>query len=106
MTDSESKEPKRLSSSEPDETDPQAGRDTGKGKADKGKKEEQSPWLVAGVFGALGFEFVGFIVGGYIVGALIDDRFHTAPWGVMTMVLLGLVGVLWHTYRVAKRFLE
>jgi F0F1-type ATP synthase assembly protein I len=82
MTDSESKEPQE---SEP---------------------KEQSPWIVAGVFGALGFEFVGFIIGGYIVGAMIDDKFSTAPWGVLTMVLLGLVGVLWHTYRVAKRFLE
>jgi F0F1-type ATP synthase assembly protein I len=91
MTDSESKEPKRPSSSDLDEA------------TDNG---EQSPWLVAGVFGALGFEFVGFILGGYIVGAFIDDRFGTAPWGVMTMVLLGLVAVLWHTYRVAKRFLE
>lgn len=68
--------------------------------------QEHSPWYVAGVFGALGFEFVGFIVGGYIVGALIDDHFGTAPWGVVITVLLGLVGVLWHVYRVAKNFLE
>jgi len=93
MTDSESKEPKKSSSSEPDETGPQ-------------KEEEKSPWIVAGVFGALGFEFVGFIIGGYFIGAVIDDNFATAPWGVTTMMLLGLVAVLWHTYRVAKRFLE
>lgn len=90
MTDSKRKEPKRPASSEPSDT----------------STEERSPWLVAGVFGALGFEFVGFIVGGYIVGAFIDGRLDTDPWGVITMVFLGLVGVLWHIYRVAKRFLE
>ncbi|QDG50827.1 AtpZ/AtpI family protein [Persicimonas caeni] len=90
MTDSKSKVPKRPASSD----------------ADEQPTEERSPWLVAGVFGALGFEFVGFIIGGYIVGALIDGQFGTHPWGVIVMVLLGLVGVLWHIYRVAKRFLE
>ncbi len=90
MTDSESKELKRPASSDSDAT----------------PTEERSPWFVAGVFGALGFEFVGFIIGGYIVGAFIDGRFDTHPWGVITMVLLGLLGVLWHIYRVAKRFLE
>lgn len=90
MKDSESKEPKRSSSSDTDET----------------AAEEQSAWYVAGVFGALGFEFVGFIIGGYIVGDIIDGKFGTEPWGVVTMVLLGLLGVLWHIYRVAKRFLE
>ena len=74
--------------------------------AGESSDEEQSPWLVAGVFGALGFEFVGFVVGGYIVGNLIDDKFGTQPWGVLVCVLLGLVGVLWHVYRVSKRFLD
>lgn len=90
MTDSKSNEPKSRTSSEPNDT----------------PSEERSPWYVAGVFGALGFEFVGFTIGGYIVGAAIDGRFDTHPWGVITMVLLGLLGVLWHIYRVAKRFLE
>ena len=90
MTDSESKEPKKSTSSDTDET----------------AAEERSPWFVTGVFGALGFEFVGFVVGGYIVGDVIDDSFGSEPWGVITMVLLGLLGVLWHIYRVAKRFLE
>lgn len=68
--------------------------------------EERSPWVVAGVFGALGFEFVGFIIGGALVGAFIDDFFGTDPWGVIVMMFLGLVGVSVHIFHVATRYLE
>ncbi|MFP4600290.1 MAG: AtpZ/AtpI family protein [Persicimonas sp.] len=84
-------------------TDSQPNDPTG---IDEQASEEQSPWVVAGVFAALGFEFVGFIVGGLLVGAYIDKSFGTGPWGVLVMVLLGLVGVLVHIYHVAKRFLD
>ena len=71
-----------------------------------GTEEEPNPWLVAGVFGALGFEFVGFIVGGWVVGSAIDNYFGTEPYGTLGCILLGLVGVLWHIFRVSKRFLD
>lgn len=90
VTESDKKEPKK-STAQPGD---------GEG------EEEHSPWFVAGVFGALGFEFVGFIIGGYVVGYAVDSKFGTEPWGVLVCVLLGLVGVLWHVYRVAKRFLD
>ena len=68
--------------------------------------EQRSPWVVAGVFGALGFEFVGFTIGGYIVGRIVDDHFATEPFGVIIGIALGLIGVFWHIYRVSKRFIE
>ncbi|MGM0556612.1 MAG: AtpZ/AtpI family protein [Myxococcota bacterium] len=68
--------------------------------------DEQSPWLTVGVFGALGFEFVGFILGGYVVGQAIDTRLDSYPIATLTCIALGLVGVLWHTYRISKKFLE
>jgi F0F1-type ATP synthase assembly protein I len=68
--------------------------------------DEKSPWLTVGVFGALGFEFVGFILGGYVVGNAIDKRLETYPIATLTCIALGLIGVLWHTYRISKRFLE
>lgn len=87
--------------------DDPAKRDPAAEGATKGDEsdEDKSPWLVAGVFGALGFEFVGFIVGGWVVGSAIDDYFGTEPYGTLICILLGLVGVLWHVYRVSKRFL-
>ena len=68
--------------------------------------QEKSPWVVAGVFGALGFEFVGFTIGGYLVGKAIDDYFATEPFGVIICIALGLVGVFIHIYRISKRFVE
>ncbi len=88
MTDSKNDEPQKASS------------------ATAESPAERSPWYVAGIFGALGFEFVGFIVGGYVVGAFIDHKLGTGPWGAVTCVLLGLLGALWHIYRVAKNFME
>lgn len=68
--------------------------------------EERSPWVVAGVFGALSFEFVGFIIGGAFIGAVIDGYFGTDPWGVIVMMFLGLAGVSVHIVHVARRYLE
>lgn len=70
------------------------------------QERETSPWVIAGVYGALGFEFVGFIVGGYLVGQAIDEWLGSYPVATLACIALGLVGVLWHTYRISKRFLE
>lgn len=59
-----------------------------------------------GVLGAMGFEFVGFIVGGALIGRWIDARFSTAPWGVIGMILLGMLAAFWHIYRVVTRYLK
>lgn len=65
-----------------------------------------SQWKTLGIYGAMGFEFVGLVVGGSLVGYWIDEKFNTAPWGVVSLILLGMLAALWHVYRVAKRFLK
>lgn len=59
-----------------------------------------------GIYGAMGFEFVGLVVGGSYVGFWIDEKFNTAPWGVISLILLGMLAALWHVIRVTKRFLK
>lgn len=59
-----------------------------------------------GIYGAMGFEFVGLVVGGSVVGFWIDEKFGTRPWGVVSLILLGMFAALWHVYRVTKRFLK
>lgn len=83
----------------------QSQRDDADGRAES-TDDQRSPWVVAGVFGALGFEFVGFIVGGALIGAFIDDYFGTDPWGVIVMMFVGLAGVSVHIFHVAGRYLE
>ena len=75
------------------------------GTDDDGKEGEESLWKTAGIFGALGTEFVGSTVGGYIVGQWLDERFDTAPWLTLGCILLGLVAAGWHVYLITRRFI-
>lgn len=74
------------------------------GTDDEGKKGEDSPWKTAGIFGALGTEFVGSTIGGYFVGQLLDERFDTTPWFTLGCILLGLVVAGWHVILITRRF--
>ena len=64
-----------------------------------------SPWVKAGIVGALGGEFVGAIIAGTYLGHWVDERFETQPVGLLVGMMLGLVGVSVHIVRIAKRFL-
>ncbi|AWV90562.1 putative F0F1-ATPase subunit (Ca2+/Mg2+ transporter) [Bradymonas sediminis] len=59
-----------------------------------------------GIYGAMGFEFVSLVVGGSVIGFWVDEKFGTTPWGVVSLILLGMLAALWHIYRVTKRFLK
>lgn len=63
-----------------------------------------SPLLQTAVFGALGMQFVAAVVTTYFLGAWIDERYSSSPWGVVVMMGLGLVGTGIHTFRITKRF--
>jgi ATP synthase protein I len=52
------------------------------GARDGAKREESQGWTVA-------TEFVGAVLGCAVLGWLIDRFAHTAPWGVIVMLLLG-----------------
>lgn len=58
------------------------------------------------VVGGLGFEFVGLVVGGALVGMWVDGRFEVAPAGLLTGVGLGVMSAAWHTWRLARRLLR
>lgn len=65
----------------------------------------QNPWVRAGLFGALGTEFVAFTLGGVWAGNFVDERFGTAPWGLLGFLVLGLIGAGVHIYQITKKFL-
>jgi ATP synthase protein I len=39
--------------------------------------------------GRLGFDFIGAVGGSTIIGVVVDRTFHTSPWGVIIMVVVG-----------------
>lgn len=68
--------------------------------------EGASQWKKLGILGAMGFEFVGFVVGGALVGRWVDERFDSSPWGVLSLILLGMFAAFWHIYRVIHLHLK
>lgn len=69
------------------------------------RRKPQNPWVRAGIFGALGFEFVAFTLVGVWGGNFIDDYFNSSPWGLLACLLLSLVGAGIHLLHITRRFL-
>lgn len=72
---------------------------------DDTRQSERSPWIVAGAVGAMGFEFVGFVLGGAFIGTKLDEHFDTAPALLLVTMALAMVGVGWHIWKISQRFL-
>ena len=51
-------------------------------------------------------EFVGFTLAGFYIGSWLDEAYGTEPLGVMVCLLLALVGVGWHIWRIVTRFVR
>lgn len=73
---------------------------------DSESKDLKSPnlWLRAGAAAALGFEFVGFVLAGVLIGTQLDARFDSSPLGLLVCLGLAMVAAGWHIYLVAQRF--
>ncbi len=78
------------------------------GPDDDGKHKDVSSrkmWMKAGAAGALGFEFVGFVLAGVLVGTRIDARYDSSPIGLLVCLGLAMVAAGWHIYLVSRRYL-
>lgn len=47
----------------------------------------------------IGFEFVGAVVGLTLAGYFWDGHFGTGPWGILTGLVLGLIGGTYNMIR-------
>jgi F0F1-type ATP synthase assembly protein I len=73
---------------------------------DEGNKRGLNPWVKAGVFGALGIEFVATAVAGVYIGSWLDERFDIAPLGTLGCLFAALIGAGVHTFVITKRFVD
>lgn len=69
------------------------------------KDDDKSPLVQVGIVGALGFEFVGLVVGSFLIGSTIDERFDAGPWGTVGMLALGMLAGAWHVYLIVTKYL-
>jgi len=47
----------------------------------------------------VGFDFVGAVAGGGIVGALLDHAFGTTPWCLVGMIVFGFIVGIYSAWR-------
>ena len=80
--------------------------DSGQQHGEDSQPKSRNSWIVAGAIGALGFEFVGFVLAGLLIGSQIDVYFDSEPVGLIVSVALALLAVGLHSYHVIQRFLK
>lgn len=68
-------------------------------------KKPQNLLVRAGIFGALGTEFVGLTLAGVWAGSYLDKRFDIEPFGLLVCLLIGMFGASVHIVRITRRFL-
>lgn len=63
----------------------------------------ESPLLIYGRYGALGFEFAGAVIAGLLLGRYADARFDTAPLLMVVGVVAGMAGAVTRLVVVLKQ---
>jgi F0F1-type ATP synthase assembly protein I len=58
----------------------------------------------AGILVAMAFELPGSIVGGLVIGYLLDEYFKTSPWLMMALTILGFTAACIRLVRWARFF--
>ena len=64
----------------------------GNGRLPSGQDDKTPAFVKISKYAAIGLEFPSTILGGLVLGYLLDLYLETSPWFVMTITLLSLVG--------------
>jgi F0F1-type ATP synthase assembly protein I len=67
------------------------------------QRQREDPFVRAGRFAALGFEFAGTVVAGVVAGYYLDGWLHTAPLFTLLLTLAGMGGALYRLLWMLKR---
>ena len=75
------------------------------GSRPNGTPEKETPFLRrAGLYIAVGFEVPSTILGGLLVGYLLDRYFDTSPWLLISVTLVAFVGAYVRLVRWVRFF--
>jgi F0F1-type ATP synthase assembly protein I len=61
-------------------------------------------WVIFGQLTAIAWEFLGSIVAGAALGYLLDRQFHSGPWGLIALTLLGSCTGLYRMVVMLRQF--
>ena len=65
--------------------------------------DSRSTFRAMGLTGGIGAVMAASILGGYFVGRYLDAKFGTAPWLLITSLLLTMVAGFLEVYKIVKK---
>ncbi len=66
-------------------------------------KNKDEVYRILGMVGSFGFTTAGAIAGGYFLGNYLDKKLNTAPWFMLSFMLLGIVGSFIEFFKLIKK---
>ena len=66
-------------------------------------KNKDEVYRILGMVGSFGFTTAGAIAGGYFLGNFLDKKLNTAPWLMLTFILLGIAGSFIEFFKLIKK---
>lgn len=72
----------------------------------KEREKEKFPFAKSAKYLAIGLEIPSTIIGGLVLGYLIDLQFDTSPWFTVVLAVLGFVGAVYRLLQYLKRFAD
>lgn len=58
---------------------------------------------ILGQVGSFGFTTAGAMAGGYFLGNYLDKKLNTAPWFMVSFILLGMAGSFIEFFKLIKK---
>lgn len=66
-------------------------------------KNKDEIYRILGMVGSFGFTTAGAIAGGYFLGNYLDKKLNTAPWFMLSFILLGIAGSFIEFFKLIKK---
>ncbi len=67
-----------------------------------GKKDNET-YRILGLVGSFGFTMAGAVAGGYFLGSYLDRKLNTAPWLMLSFIMLGIAGSFIEFFKLIKK---
>ena len=68
-------------------------------------KNKDEVYRILGLVGSFGFTTAGAMAGGYFLGSYLDRKLNTAPWFMLSFVMLGIIGSFIEFFKLIKKLM-
>ena len=66
-------------------------------------KKDNETYRILGLVGSFGFTTAGAMAGGYFLGNYLDKKLNTAPWFMLSLIILGVVASFVEFFKLIKK---